>query len=419
MDLTLPPLPRFRLYSRASDYARIILESVAGTSDHGPGCQELESQIAQFTGASAATCVAKARVGVFLAMREILKGRSKTVILSPYTISDVVNMVICAGGVPVFADLDKGTCNISLECIRDLLCDDIGAVLITHLHGFACDVVGIGDLCRSHGVPVIEDAAQALGTRVNNQPVGTFGSAGVFSFGAYKNLNTFFGGMLVSNDETLIESVSRQSANFPEQELGYYLRKVTECLATDIATHPLVFRAFTFWIFRLATLYDIGAFNAQVSYDLEPTLKRILPETYLRRMRPLQARLGLAKLPQVDDDAEVRTQKAQMYFEGLKGAPGIELPPNRTDRSHTYTYFPIRVRDRRKYIRHMMRAGRDVGIQHLKNCADLDCFAEFHRDCPVARKTSREVVLLPTYPRYSVQEVERTISATRRYANTS
>jgi len=419
MQSMIPPLPRFRMYSRLGDYVRIILESVAGFSKRGPACAEFEDRMAEFTGAQAAICVAKARVGVYLAIRALLKDRPKKVIMSPYTISDIVNMVVCAGGIPVFADLGEGTCNISAEQVGELIGDDVGAVLATHLHGLACDIETIAEWCNSHNVPLVEDAAQALGTRVNGQPVGTFGSAGIFSFGAYKNLNTFFGGMLVTDDGTLANEIAGYSSELPQQELGYYIRKVTEAFITDLATHPMLFRTFTFWIFRLAALHDIGILNSQVSYDLSPTLKRSLPETYLRRMRPLQARLGLAKFNRIDEDSRARIERAELYFEGLKGISDLVLPPRRTDFSHTYSYFPIMVPNRERFVRHMMISRRDVAIQHLKNCADMECFAEFRRDCPVARETSRTTVLLPTYPRYSVTEVERTIAATRQYFSKS
>ena len=60
--------------------------------------------------------------------------------MSPYTIHDVVNMVLCAGGNPIFADIEKSTCNISANAIEELIDDNTGAVMITHLHGLACDI---------------------------------------------------------------------------------------------------------------------------------------------------------------------------------------------------------------------------------------------------------------------------------------
>ena len=87
------------------------------------------------------------------------------------------------------------------------------------------------------------------------------------------------------------------------------------------------------------------------------------------------------------------------------------LPPFRDDLSHIYTYYPIQHDDPDQLIKWLMYRNRDVGAQHLKNCADLDSFAEFQRDCPNARATARTVVLLPTYPRYGTKEVVKTAEA--------
>jgi perosamine synthetase len=202
---------------------------------------------------------------------------------------------------------------------------------------------------------------------------------------------------------------------FPHQEVGYYLSKVREAVTTDVATYPPLFKALTYRIFRFAFLNDVGLLNSQVSVDANPELKRELPETYLRRLTPMQARLVLSQLAGVDDAIRARIAHAERYHEGLRGVRGIGLPPLRMDFSHTYTYFPIQVEDRKAVLRHMMRERCDVAAQHLKNCADLSCFDEFARDCPHARRTAESVVLLPTYPRYSEADVDRNVRVLREF----
>ena len=75
----------------------------------------------------------------------------------------------------------------------------------------------------------------------------------------------------------------------------------------------------------------------------------------------------------------------------------------------------IQVQDRQGLLLHMMRERCDVAAQHLHNCADLECFAEFHRDCPQARRTAASVVLLPTYPRYSTRDALRNVRVIREH----
>jgi dTDP-4-amino-4,6-dideoxygalactose transaminase len=410
----MQPLPRFRIYSRARDYWAIARDVATGAWSRGDACHELEEALRGRLGIAHALCAPKARVGIFLAIRALVAPGRK-VVLSPYTISDVVNMVICAGGVPVFADLERETCNIDPAQVEQLVDADTGAVLVTHLHGLACDMERIGASCRARGVPLVEDAAQAFGARFRGQPVGTFGDAGVYSFGMYKNVNAFFGGMIVTPRADLAERLRTELKGFPWQEIPYFLTKVASGVASDVATWPPLFKSLTYEVFRFGFLHDVGVLNNQVTVDAHPEIKRELPESYLRRLTPMQARIVLSQLERVDADIRARIRFAELYHEGLRDVPELVLPPLRSDFSHTYTYFPIQAPDRQDLLRHLMRERRDCAAQHLRNCADLECFAEFRRELPVARAVANSLVLLPTYPRYSRRDAERNVEVIRRY----
>ncbi len=410
----MQPLPRYRIYSRLRDYRTIASEMLTGRARRGGSTRDLETAIAKANDVAHALCIAKARVGIFVAIRALIE-RGQKVVLSPYTISDVINMVICAGGVPVFSDLEPDTCNVDAADVERLIDRDTGAVMITHLHGLACDVERISAFCAERGVPLVEDAAQAFGARVGGRRVGTFGDAGIYSFGMYKNLNGFFGGMVVTPRADLAEKLRAETDAFPSQELGYYLTKVASGAASDLATWPPIFKSLTYRVFRYGFLNDVGFLNSQVTVDVNPQMKRELPESYLRRLTPMQARIVLRQLADVDDHIRVRVAHAKVYHEGLSDIGELGLPPLRTDFSHTYAYFPVQAEDRGALLRHLMREKRDIGAQHLHNCADLECFSEFHRDCPNARRTARSVILLPTYPRYSRVDVERNVASIRRF----
>src|SRR5215468_5651367 len=103
--------PRFRTYSTPGTYGRIVTDTLLGRSARGDDLASFEQAIKQRTGAPFALCMPQARVAIFMALRALISPGQK-VILSPYTIYDVINMVICAGGIPVFADIDRATCNL-------------------------------------------------------------------------------------------------------------------------------------------------------------------------------------------------------------------------------------------------------------------------------------------------------------------
>jgi dTDP-4-amino-4,6-dideoxygalactose transaminase len=409
----MAPLPRYRLYDDLGTYATIGRELLTGRWKTGAACAELEKSLASL-GAPHAVLAPRARVAIHLAVKGLIRPGQK-VILSPYTIADVVNVVVAAGGVPVFADIERETCNVDPAEIEKLVDGDTGAVLVTHLHGLACDMDVIPRITSERGVALIEDAAQAFGTRFAGRPVGSFGDAGIFSFGKYKNVNAFLGGVLVTRHAELAQRARAALAEWPLQDARHFLEEVGHGLATDVATWPPLFRAFTFWVFRFAFLQELKLLNKQVSFDDAPELRRELPEFYRRRMTPLQARLILRQLARVDEHTRERIERARVYHQGLRDVLEVMVAPLRTDLSHMYTYFPIQVDDRNALLRHLMRSGRDVAGQHIKNCADFPAFGEWQRDCPNARKTANALVLLPTYPRYSMRDVDANVRAIREY----
>ena len=324
-------------------------------------------------------------------------------------------MIICAGGIPVFTDIERKTCNIDPGEVEKLIDDKTGAVLVTHLHGLAAPMVRITEMCKKTNVPLIEDSAQAFGGRFDGKWLGSFGDAGIYSFGRYKNLMSFYGGMVVTPHGDIHDKIHAEISSFPYMGAGQISKRVSGGLAKDIATSPPLFQAFVYRIFRFGHLNNIKTINRFVETELDLSRKDRIPENYLQRMTPMQARLVLSKINRVEMDNAERIRYARIYHEGLSDLAKLRLPPLRDDGSHIYTYYPIQYHNRPALIRWIMEHRRDVGAQHLKNCADLPTFQEYYRDCPNARATANEVILLPTYPRYGEGEVRRNIDVIRSF----
>ncbi len=408
------PLPRFRLYTDPGTYARAARSLAAGGGLRGDAVARLEAALAAEHGLAFALAMPRARAGIYYALRGLIRP-GQQVVLSPYTIHEVVNMVICAGGQPVFSDIERATCNLDPKRALERLGDgDVGAVLVTHLHGLAMDLSELAPACRARGIALVEDCAQAFGTRFpDGRPVGTAGDAGILSFGTYKSLTSFTGGALLTSHAALAEAVSGELAALPPQPLGPWLRELRLALSTDLATWPPLFGALTFPLFRIGYLRGIEWLNKRVRVEDDPQLRREFPALYACRMRPVQAELLLRRLERVERELRARVAFAKRYHEGLRDVPELSLPPLREDGSHGYSYFAIQFGEREALIRHLMRRRCDLAAQHLKNCAELPCFAQWRRDCPDAAATARSLILLPTYPRYSLRDVDRNVAAIR------
>jgi perosamine synthetase len=407
-------LPRLRIYTSSGQYWDVARALISRQVECGGDVHRLERKIEQLFGVRHAIAMPMARVAIYATLRSLIRP-GQEVILSPYTIADVVNMVICAGGVPVFADIERETCNIDPDEVARLINKDTGAVLVTHFYGLLADLDRLHEICDRHNVPLIEDAAQAFGGRLGAKLAGTIGKAGIFSFGVYKNVNSFLGGMIVTDDSALAERVRAEVQSWPYPPLRLYLEKVISGATIDIVTYPTIFRNFSFWLFRYAFLHDISAINNRLKIDFDPKIKRVVPPEYLWRMLPLQARMILKQLDRVDNDMRVRIAAAKMYDEGLRDCDELILPPLREDGTHIYWYYPIQFQERHSLVQHAMRKHRDITESYHRNCAALPCFAQYRRECPNAEATASSLIYLPTYPRYSQGEIRRTIAAIRQF----
>ena len=412
------PQPRSRLYTTAKAYAKALTGVVGGLDDgKGSAIERFERALEERFAGCRAIAVPMARVGIYLALKNTIR-RGQKVVLSSYTISDVVNMVLCAGGVPLFADIEPGaTYNIDPDEVARLVMaePDIGAVLVTHFYGLVCDLDPIVAICRKRGIPVIEDAAQSFGAEVDGKRAGTLADAGVFSFGLLKNITGFLGGAVIMRDAALADRIRADLKKFTSIPRQTLMKKVMSGAMFDLATFMPVFDTSVYWLFRYAYLHDLDFFNNKLDTDANPVAYGDFPSRYSYRMSGVQADIISDQFDRIQQQTVARIANAKRYHDGLADIPGITLPPMRTDRSHIYLYYTVLSADRDALAKGMTRRLRDVQISHHRNCAALPCFADFAAACPNAARAERCALYLPTYPAYRGEQVDANIASIRAY----
>jgi dTDP-4-amino-4,6-dideoxygalactose transaminase len=411
------PQPRSRLYTTVPAYAKGLGATLFGNGFDGTGLEAFEQALARTAPGYHVVAVPMARVGIYLALKNLIR-KGQKVILSPYTISDVVNMVLCAGGVPLFADVEEGgSCNIDAAAVEELLDteSDIGAVMVTHFYGLICNIEPILKACKAKGVPVIEDAAQAFGAKLNGRPAGALADVGVYSFGLLKNVTGFLGGALLAKDEKLAAKIRADMALFSGSSRKMLFKKILAGMSFDGATLPVVFDAAVYWLFRYAHLHDVAFFKNKLDTDSNPVAYSSFPDKYAIRMSSAQANMVIPQLDRYEAQTEERIAKARIYDDGLADVPGIVRPPLRTDGSHLYLYYSVLAEERDQVGRFMTERLRDVQISHHRNCASLPCFSDYYRDCPNAEKAAQRVIYLPLYPGYGDDQVRANVDAIRAY----
>lgn len=170
----------------------------------GTECREFEKEFAAWAGTDYAVALANGTLALDVALQAMGIGEGDEVIVTPRSFIASVSTVVNAGAMPVFADVDNNTGNISATTIAPKITDKTKAIICVHLAGWPCDMDEIMALAKQHNLWVIEDCAQAHGAKYKGRPVGSIGHIGAWSFCQDKIMTTGGeGGMVTTNDKAL------------------------------------------------------------------------------------------------------------------------------------------------------------------------------------------------------------------------
>lgn len=190
---------------------------------HGPHSQRLVEMLRQLHDVEFVTLCSSGTIAVELALRGIPVGPGDEVILAGYDFPGNFRCIEAVGGQPVLVDIDPDTWCLNVQQLSEAISSTTKAVIVSHLHGGTASMKQIRDIADDHGLAVIEDACQAPGATVNARVAGTWGDAGVLSFGGSKLLTAGRGGALVTRRADLHQRVKifceRGNNAFPLSEL--------------------------------------------------------------------------------------------------------------------------------------------------------------------------------------------------------
>jgi 8-amino-3,8-dideoxy-alpha-D-manno-octulosonate transaminase len=171
---------------------------------------DFERAACEILGTTYATAVANGTSALRCALAALGVGCGDEVVVPAFTFVATVNAVIAAGAVPVFAEVDD-TLGLDPTLLAGCLTDRTAAIVSVHLENVACDLDAVLDVADRHRVPVVEDAAQAMGATYHGRHLGTFGALGAFSLQQEKNITAGEGGLVISDDETRYLRATRYS----------------------------------------------------------------------------------------------------------------------------------------------------------------------------------------------------------------
>jgi dTDP-4-amino-4,6-dideoxygalactose transaminase len=336
----------------------------------GPEVTALEEEVARYCGVGHAVGCASGTDALLLAFQALGIGPGDEVILPPFTFFATAGTVCRSGARPVFADVDPATYNLDAHQVENKITERTRAICAVHLFGQCADMEPLWRVAERNGIPIIEDAAQALGAEYQGKRAGTLGAMGCFSFYPTKNLGACGdAGMVVTND--------------PD------------------------------WAAKLACLRVHG---------MEPRYHH----KYLgwnARIDALQAAILRVKLPYLDQWTAQRQAAAKRYdalIEEHHIADFLQRPVVRPQRRHVFNQYTVRVArgQRDDLVRHLKseRIGCEIYYPlplHRQECLAYLGYQE--GDFPASEEACRDVLALPMFPELTAEQQARVIDTCAMY----
>lgn len=248
-------------------------------SSEGPFVKRFEAEFAARVGRKYGVAVTNGTAALDVAVEAIGVGPGDEVILPTFTIISCIQQIIRSGATPVLVDADPLTWNMNVTQIEAKVTSRTKAIMVVHIYGLPVDMDPVLEICRRHGLKLIEDAAEAIGQTYRGQPCGSFGDISTVSFYPNKHVTTGEGGMILTNNDDLVE-LCRSLRNLCFQPGKRFV-------------------------------------HDRLGWNL--------------RLTNLQAAVGLAQLERLDEFLSRKRAIGRRYQELFADLDGVQLPAERTD----------------------------------------------------------------------------------------
>ncbi len=360
-----------------AEISEVVSTLRSGWLTMGPKTKIFERRFAKYIGVRYAIALNSCTAALHLALLAHDVGPGDEVILPSFTFAATANMVVNVGARPVFADIEPDTFNLDPLDISRKITKRTRAIIPVHLAGHPADLLEIMKIAKRYRFVVIEDAAHAVGSKLNGKRIGTFGNTTCFSFYATKTMTTGEGGMLTTDNAKIADFVEKNRLHGISKDAWKRYTKV-------------------------------GSWRYEVEYS-----------GWKYNMTDIQASLGIHQLKKVNSFIRKRNLLALVYDKELSSIKGITRPVKQNGVKHAYHLYPILINafGRDIFIKRMSKQKIGTSVHFLPLHLQpfyRKRFGYRKGDLPITEEIAQRIVSLPLYPAMSDDDVRRVITAVKR-----
>lgn len=365
-------IPLYKVYTDDEDFA--IIEKVIrrGTGwAIGPEIEEFENAIKQYVGRDYCACLNSGTSALHATYLAYGFNTNDEIIVPSFTFISTVNSVLFVNAIPVFADIESETQGISPDSIASQITKSTKAIVPVDVGGLSCKIIEIQKIAKDNNLVVIEDAAESLGSTINNKKVGSVTESAIFSFCGNKVLTTGEGGAVVTDSKDLFEKIKL------------------------IRSHGRVDKS---------------------SYFNNPDESQYVDIGYNWRMSSMTAALGISQLGKLDKIIKMRQDNANYISSRITKYSDIQTPTPPKNFEHIYQMYTVKLST--KQIRDELKdflTKKDIFSKVYFSPVHLTSFYKRKLGSsvrlPITERLSEQVLTLPLYPNMTYEEKEYLVNS--------
>lgn len=370
------------------EIAEVIDSLRSGWITTGPKTKRFEEEFREYIGARHAIAVNSCTAALHIALAALGIGPGDEVIVPTFTFCSTANVVVHLGARPVLVDVGEDF-NVTPEAIERAITPKTKAIIPVHYGGQPCDLEAIYAIAADHNLPVVEDAAHAVGATYHGHKIGSdslrpaTGDLRIvtcFSFYATKNMTTGEGGMITTADDELAERM------------------------------------------RLLSLHGMSRDAWKRYTSAGSWYYEVVMAGYKYNMTDIQAALGIHQLRKLDDFIAARQRIASLYDQAFADVPEVETPLVHPDRSHAYHLYAIRLNlerltiDRAQFIEELKALNIGTSVHFIPvhlHPYYRQTFGYRPGDFPIAERLYERVISLPIFPKMTENDVADVVEAVK------
>ena len=351
----------------------------------------------------------KGRTALFLILKYLRIYKKKNeVIISPFTIFDLVNIVVSSGCKPIFVDHKKDSFEMDSNKIIKIIKKNkkVSSIIITHYCFNSENLFKLKSICKKHNVKIIQDCAIAVSSKYKKKSITNFSEYSFLSFNLFKFVPALTGGAIITSDIHLYEYANIEQNNFKVFNFAKLFILEIRSILIKILTSRIIFNLVTFHIFRYGEINNIKWIIKFTKNDPNPYLRKQLDNFEKHKLNKFQIYHIKKMFINIEKYRKIRSDNFLKLYNSIKSKNVKLINPSKFS-EHSFINFPILVNNKKKFRDFLFKNNFDSSKYFYRNCNNLKIFKKFKKNCKNLDNFEKQLIFLPIHHKITKEYLEK------------